>query len=297
MAEQDPIVFDHVALAVRRMTDPWPVFADALGGRYVDRGINPGFGWTQLRFAHGFILEGLHPELTDQADFLTRFLDASGPGPAPPDLQGARPDRGPRRARAAGFDPVGETLRRPGMVRGLPAPAPGARCGRAVGPGRRRRRCRRRPSPRASPSSPSTTPSRPSVAWCTRWPTWRARVQLFRDLLGGTVMSTGAAVDGNHWVELGWSGPGRLRLLEGAHAEIAEWIDGRAGRLRHLFFNFDEPSHVPGRPSRGRGSVGGRRRRRARHPPGHRLQRPVDDTSERPPLRAACRRRPRGSCR
>ena len=60
------------------------------------------------------------------------------------------------------------------------------------------------------------------------------------------VVSSGSAVDGNHWVELGWGGPGRLRLLEAAHAEIAELVGDRPGRLRHLFFDFDEPSHVPG---------------------------------------------------
>jgi catechol 2,3-dioxygenase-like lactoylglutathione lyase family enzyme len=71
-------------------------------------------------------------------------------------------------------------------------------------------------------------------------------LSLFRDLLGGRVVSSGSAVDGNHWVELGWGGPGRLRLLEAAHADIAEWVGDRPGRLRHLFFDFDEPSHVPG---------------------------------------------------
>jgi catechol 2,3-dioxygenase-like lactoylglutathione lyase family enzyme len=78
---------------------------------------------------------------------------------------------------------------------------------------------------------------------------------LFRDVLGGRVVSSGAAIDGNHWIELGWGGPGRLRLLEAAHAEIADWVGDRPGRLRHLFFDFDEPSHVPGarKVSSGRG--------------------------------------------
>jgi hypothetical protein len=30
------------------------------------------------------------------------------------------------------------------------------------------------------------------------------------------------------------------------HAGIADWIAGRTGRTRHLFFSFDEPSQVPG---------------------------------------------------
>src|SRR5690606_6276014 len=77
----DRVTFDHVAIAVRHPTDPWPIFADVLGGRYLDRGVNPGFGWTQLRFANGFVLEGLNPEPSDRDDFLNRFLDRNGPGP------------------------------------------------------------------------------------------------------------------------------------------------------------------------------------------------------------------------
>jgi catechol 2,3-dioxygenase-like lactoylglutathione lyase family enzyme len=69
---------------------------------------------------------------------------------------------------------------------------------------------------------------------------------LYRDVLGGRVVSTGSAIDGNHWVELGWGGPGRLRLLEATHAEIADWVGDRPGRTRHLFFSFDEPEYVPG---------------------------------------------------
>ena len=53
-------------------------------------------------------------------------------------------------------------------------------------------------------------------------------------------------VDGNHWVELGWSGPGRLRLLEAKHAEMAAWVGYRPGRMRHLYFTFDDPESVPG---------------------------------------------------
>jgi hypothetical protein len=245
MAEQGSIVFDHVAIAVHRMTDPWPVFADALGGRYLDRGINPGFGWTQLRFAQGFVVEGLHPELTEQADFLTRFLDDAGPGPhhltfKVPDLTAALDV-----ARAAGFDPVGENRDDPAWSEAFlhPRQAHGVVVQLAeVGA-----------EPLSPPPEPEGFPDLPfdhPVASLGRVvhavADLEGAVGLFRDVLGGRVLSTGAAVDGNHWVELGWEGPGRLRLLEGTHAEIAEWISGRTGRLRHLFFNFDEPSHVPG---------------------------------------------------
>ena len=245
MAEERPVVFDHVALAVHRMTDPWPVFADALGGRYLDRGINPGFGWTQLRFAQGFVVEGLHPERTDDADFLTRFLDGSGPGPhhltfKVPDLAALLV-----RARDSGYAPLGESFDDPAWAEAFlhPSEAHGVVVQLAqVGP-----------QPMAPPPEPEGFPDLAfdhPVASIGRVvhavADLEGAVGLFRDLHGGRIVSTGAAVDGNHWVELAWEGPGRLRLLEGAHAEIAEWIDGRTGRIRHLFLNFDEPAQVPG---------------------------------------------------
>ena len=245
MADQDVIVFDHVALAVQRMTDPWPVLADALGGRYLDRGINPGFGWTQLRFAQGFVVEGLHPELTDQDDFLNRFLSGSGPGPhhltfKVPDLAGLLV-----RARQAGYAPVGENFDDPAWAEAFlhPKEAHGIVVQLAqVGS-----------QPLAPPPEPEGFPELPfdhPVASLGRVvhavADLEGAVGLFRDLLGGRVVSTGAAVDGNHWVELAWGGPGRLRLLEGTHAGIAEWIGDRPGRMRHLYFSFDEPARVPG---------------------------------------------------
>ncbi len=241
----DGVCFDHVAIAVHRMTDPWPLFADALGGTYHDRGINPGFGWTQVRFAQGFIVEGIHPEQTDRSDFLNRFLDRYGPGPhhltfKVPDLSSAL-----TRVRSAGLEAVDEdrsdpawfeAFLRPSQAHGIvvqlaqvgpdPAPAPAEPEG----------------FPHVSYDHPVASIGRVVHAVADL----EGALGLFRDVLGGRVMSSGAAVDGNHWVELGWAGPGRLRLLEAAHAEIAEWVGDRSGRLRHIFFNFDEPSTVPG---------------------------------------------------
>lgn len=239
------ISFDHVAIAVRHMTDPWPLFADVLGGTYHDRGISAGFGWTQMRFAHGFVVEGLHPEQTDRSDFLDRFLDRNGPGPHHLTFMVADLDAVLDAARAAGFDPVGEdrsdpawseVFLRPSEAHGIVVQL--AQVGQAPVPPP--------PEPEGYPEMSYDHPVASLGRVVHAVADLPGSLRLFRDLLGGRVMSSGAAVDGNHWVELAWSGPGRLRLLEGAHAEIAEWIEGRAGRLRHLFFNFDEPGHVPG---------------------------------------------------
>lgn len=243
--DQGAIEFDHVALAVERITDMWPVFADCLGGRYVGRGINPGFGWTQLRFANGFVVEGLHPELVEQNDFLLRFLQESGPGPhhltfKVPDLR-ALVDR----LQAVGYSPIGESFDDPAWSEAFlhPREAHGIVVQLAqVGP----QPVEIPPEPEGFPDLPFDHPVASLGRVVHAVADLEAAVTLFRDHLGGRVVSTGAAVDGNHWVELGWAGPGRLRLLEGVHAEIAAWIGDRPGRMRHLFFNFDEPSHVPG---------------------------------------------------
>lgn len=239
------VSFDHVAIAVRHMTDPWPVFADALGGSYLDRGISPGLGWTQLRFAHGFVLEGIHPEPTGQAGFLTEFLDRHGPGAhhltfTVPDL-----DVVVSRVRSAGIEVVdedhsdpawSEAFLRPSQAHGIvvqlaqvgPAPLPTP------------------PEPEGFPEMTFDHPVASIGRVVHAVSDLEGALVLFRDVLDGRVVSSGAAVDGNHWVELGWEGWGRLRLLEATHADIREWVGDRPGRLRHLFFNFDEPAQVPG---------------------------------------------------
>ena len=97
--------FDHIGLALRRPTDLWPVMAGALGGRYHGRGANAGYGWTQLRFANGFVVEGLNPEYHEGTDFLDRFLNRSGSRSPPPDLPRRRPGRGRGRAAGGGHRP------------------------------------------------------------------------------------------------------------------------------------------------------------------------------------------------
>lgn len=241
----EAVSFHHVGLAVRRPTDLWPVMAGVLGGQYASSGVTGGYGWTQLRFANGFVLEGVHPEGDQGSEFLDRFLERSGVGPHHltfhvEDLPGILDT-----LRSAGFDPIAEQFDNPawqeaslhpdeafGTVVQLvhngaePPPIP--------------------PQPEGFPEVEYDQPiaALGRVVHAVR--DLKAALVLYRDLLGGHVVSSGSAIDGNHWVELGWGGPGRLRLLEGLHAEIATWIGDRPGRTRHLFFSFDEPEWVPG---------------------------------------------------
>jgi len=249
-APEVEVRFDNVALIVRRPTDLWPLMAGTLGGRYVSRGVGQGYGWTQLRFANGFVLEGIYPESdgapdAPRSELVENFLERKGVGPHHLTFHVSDIAAVLARLRAAGVEPVAESAEDPQWHEAFlrPSDAHGIVV-QLVQLG-------------SNPPLPADEPegfpdlgfdhpvaSLGRVVHAVR--DLPAALTLFRDLLGGRVLSTGAAVDGNHWAELGWGGPGRLRLLEGVHADIADWIGDRPGRTRHLFFSFDEPSYVPG---------------------------------------------------
>ena len=236
--------FDHVGLALHRPTDLWPVMAGVLGGRFVGGGSTDGYAWTRLRFANGFMIDGFNPEGDGEASFLGKFLNRSGVGPHHLSFIVEDLDRAVQVLEHNGVsslsDPaapgVREAFLRPADAHGIVVQLVEAR-----------------PGPPESVDEPEGFPPLSydhPVASLGRVvhavADLKAALLLFRTALGGRVVATGSAVDGNHWVELAWDGPGRLRLLEGRHAEIAEWIGDRPGRLRHLFFNFDDPEYVPG---------------------------------------------------
>lgn len=71
------IVFDHVAVAVRRIADALPLFQMLLGGAPAESGEGDGFTYRQLTFAGGTV-ELLEPR--GENSFLDRFLDMRGEG-------------------------------------------------------------------------------------------------------------------------------------------------------------------------------------------------------------------------
>lgn len=252
---------DHVALALHRMTDGWPTLAEALGGRYRTRGLAEGYSWLQLGFANGFTLETLHPEELPsevpaasptgqqrpdhRGDFVRRFLDRTGAGPhhltfTVDDLDAAM----------ASLSRIGME---PGVVDRTDPAWQEALYSATTAHGVVLQVVRTDTTGSVPPDAPEGFPElgfdHPIAGFgrvVHAVADLEAAVELFRDGLGGAITSTGSAVDGNHWVELGWLGAGRLRLLEASHGEIAEWVGDRPGRIRHLYFTFDEPQSVPG---------------------------------------------------
>ncbi len=241
------ITFDHISLAVRQATDLWPILAGALGGRYVGSGLGPGFGWTQIQFANGFRVEGLHPETAGSTtSFVADFIDRYGVGPHHLTFRVQNLAEIVARLDDAGYDVIERKYTDPvewseALIRAQDAHGTMVQILDEI------------PPTTTSEDVPEGFPegdydrqiaSLARVVHAVR--DLPGALTLYRDILGGKVLSTGSAIDGNHWVELGWGGAGRLRLLEGVHAEIAEWIGDLPGRVRHLFFNFDEPEYLPG---------------------------------------------------
>jgi len=222
MVDRNELVrFDHVAIVVRRETDLWPMLAGVLGGQYAGRGTADGYGWTQLRYANGFIIEGLYPDGDGRSEFLERFLQRSGVGPHHLTFHVKDLHLMLRQLRDAGIHPIAEDFDNPywleaslhpdeahgtvvQLLQSLPGSPP------VEGP------------PEGFPDIAYDHPiaSLGRVVHAVR--DLEGALHLYRDLLGGRVVSTGSAIDGNHWVELGWGGPGRLRLLEAVQAELAE---------------------------------------------------------------------------
>lgn len=245
------VEFHHIGFAFPQPTDTWPLLAGALGARFVASGRGPGYGWTQLAFANGFKIEGIHPEDTaDGSDhaFVRTFIDQHGPGPHHLTFSVDDLDRADAQLRAVGIEAL--RLDHDDVELSWSELLIGSREGHGILVQLLGDLDHDPPPPMDPPEGFPERDIDAPVASLSRVVHAVADLEgalvLFRDGLGGHVVSTGCAVDGNHWVELAWLGGGRLRLLEGVHAEIAKWVGKRRGRIRHLFFNVDEPEYIPG---------------------------------------------------
>lgn len=235
--------FDHVALALHDRRPFVDVFAGDLGGRWVGSAETMGgFSFTQLRYANGMKVEALEP-LTPGHDFLVRFLAATGPGPhhltfKVPDLAAAV-----ERASAAGYEPLGISLDDERWKEAFlhPKEASGIVVQLAWSAGELHK-----PSPAWLPASRVAEPA-DLVHVAHAVADLEGALRLFKGLLGGRSVDAGAG-GGLGFVDLGFSGPGRLRLLAGD--PVASWIGDRSGRLHSLCFRVADPGGVVGAVAR-----------------------------------------------
>lgn len=251
---------DHVAIALERWEDGWPLLASALGGSWVSGGLGPGFSPSQLRYANGMRLELLAPNRVDLNDFLRRFLDRSGPGPhhltfKVPDL-----DEALEAAASAGYDPIGVDKSDPEWHEAFvhPKQATGivVQIAAALGPPWSQ------PPPEGFPAAdPAQRASLRRVVHAVA--DLDEGLRLFAGLRGGRTVAHGEGLDAAggpetayRWIDLAWPGPGRLRLVTpgtpgtprpaASSGPLAEWIGGGTGRLHHLEFSLPDPARVPG---------------------------------------------------
>lgn len=233
---------DHVAVAAEHVALVWPRYAGDLGGTWKGGGGSPGFYSAQVAYADGMKVEALHPERTDESDFLRRFLDQHGPGPhhltfKVPDLAAAIDQ-----VRSAGITPVGIDTSDPGWMEAFlhPRAAQGivVQLAQAAGEWEAEDQPADFPAPRVA--RPATL-----LRVVHAVADLDAGRRLFADLLGGMIVADGSTGDGRY-LDLRWPGPGRVRLVEpAAGSALAAWTGDRPGRLHHLAFSVDRPGEVP----------------------------------------------------
>jgi hypothetical protein len=229
--------FDHVAVAGESRRALELRFGGQLGGRPLAGASSPGFFWAQLEYRNGAVVEMLEPERVDENDFLRRFLDRNGPGPhhftfTVPEFRVALDE-----ATAAGYPPIGVDESSDEWKEAFlhPKDAPGVVVQLAE-------------SHEHHEHPIHDTADRSAqfayVAHAVR--EMAEGLRLFGDLLGGSPIAEGSG-PGFRWIELGWAGPGRLRLLEPVGSgSLDRWVGDRAGRVHHLAFALDEPAILSG---------------------------------------------------
>lgn len=237
------IDLDHVAVAVEHRAAAWPRYAGELGGQWVSGGEAVGFAASQVRFANGMKLEVLEPWAVEQNDFLRRFLDRSGPGPHHLTFKVKDIVAALEVCEDAGYHPVAVDLTYDEWKEAFlhPKDAPGV----VVQLAQSAQEWSSEP-PAGFPQPEHGTAALVRVVHAVA--DIDGALALFVDLLAGAERDAGEDAEGR-WVELGWPGPGRVRLVQPAPGtEVADWMGGHAGRVHHLAFAcgwLAEPSVVP----------------------------------------------------
>lgn len=241
----DGIDLDHVALAFEDRRPGQARYAGELGGAWLGGGADPGFWSEQVTFANGMKVELLEPLNIEENDFLRRFLDRNGPGPHHVTFKVADIHAALGHVEAAGYRPVSVNLDNEHWKEAFlhPKDAPGivVQLAQSSGDGDWGV-----PVPEGYPAPDGETATLERVTHAVA--SLDDALGLFATLLAGRETERGADEAGR-WVELGWPGPGRIRLVEPTSpgSPIAQWIGDRAGRVHHLAFRLSgagEPREV-----------------------------------------------------
>jgi catechol 2,3-dioxygenase-like lactoylglutathione lyase family enzyme len=240
------IDLDHVAVAVEQHAEAFACYGRELGGRWLSSGLGSGFSPAQIAYANGMKVEILMPAQVEVNDFLRRFLDRNGPGPH--HLTFKVPDLGAvlSRAEAAGYAPINVDRRDESWQEAFLHPR--AIAGVLVQLAQTSGQMWATPPPRDWPS-PGTTNPATLVRVAHAVADLAEGVLLFSGLLEGEEVTSGIDRQlGAEWLDLGWPGPGRLRLMTptSPDSELAAWIGDRLGRVHHLAFACDDPGEVAG---------------------------------------------------
>lgn len=231
--------FDHVAVAAGSRDLLEQRYVHHLGGSPGAEGPSPGFVWAQVLYAGGMRLEMLEPYRAEENDFLLRFLERNGPGPhhltfKVPDFVSAL-----AAAHSAGYSPVAVNDSDPNWKEAFLHPKEAA--GVVV---------QLAESHEPEPASDTGTRGTRLLHVGLVLPDLEPGLRLFEDLLGGRRGAEGTG-PGYDWVDLGWGGPGWLRLLVPQRpGPLREWLGARPGRVHHLAFSLEDPGGQPGASAR-----------------------------------------------
>jgi catechol 2,3-dioxygenase-like lactoylglutathione lyase family enzyme len=239
------ITLDHVALATEQQRDAWPRYRGDLAGIWLgDGGDLKGFLSSQARYANGMKVEFLEPYRVEDNDFLRRFLDRNGPGPHHLTYKVADIVAALEETEAAGYRPVNVSIEADDWKEAFlhPKDAPGivVQLAQAAHTGRAEA------APAADDPPPRVAEPATLVRVVHAVASMHEGLRLFAGLLGGEETDRGED-DAATWVDLAWTGPGRIRVLAPRHegSAVAAWLAGRSGRLHHLAFTVDRPGEVP----------------------------------------------------
>jgi hypothetical protein len=235
----DQIDLDHIALAAEHAMDNFDRYRGDLGGAYVDGAIDPGFWWGQLRFANGMKVEMLEPVNVSLNDFLRRFLDRSGPGAHHVTFKVKDIEPALAAASAGGYEPINVNLTNEFWKEAFlhPKQSHGIVVQLAQGLDEQDQRADQLPPARCA--EPATLVR--IVHFVADLP---AAAGLFQGVLSGELLEDGKTELGRH-LDLGWRGPGRIRLVEPADGAPKAWLGARTGRVHHLEFACAEPASMP----------------------------------------------------